>query len=273
MPPATLHSDKIVCMVSPRGILFDLDGVVYNGEAAILGAAETIAWARAEGIPFLFVTNTTSRPRQTLVDKLVGMGIPATTNDIWTPAVAANLWLSEQGLDPIALFVPAATATEFTLATVTDGGAKAIVVGDLGEAWDFATLNRAFRLLHAAPDAVLVALGMTRYWMSPSGPSLDVAPFVAALEHATGRQAVVLGKPAQAFFDAAALKLGLPTRSLLMIGDDIRADVGGAQSAGLRGALVRTGKFRPADLDGDVRPALVLDSIADLPGWWRTTSG
>lgn len=260
-------------MKQPRGILFDLDGVVYNGETLIEGAAEVIAWVRRENIPFLFVTNTSSRPRQALVRKLESFGIPAAAEDIWTPAVASNLWLSQRGVSPVAIFVPPETAAEFEDVAVSDEAAKAVVIGDLGPSWDFATLNRAFRLLHADPECQLVALGMTRYWMSPTGPSLDVAPFVAALEHASGRQAVVLGKPSREFFDAAALKLGLPTADLLMIGDDIRADVGGAQGAGLRGAIVKTGKFRPADLEQDVKPDAVLNSVADLPDWWLAVAG
>lgn len=256
-------------MQPPRGILFDLDGVVYNGETPIEGAAETIAWARGQRIPFLFVTNTTSRPRETLVRKLESFGIAAAAEDIWTPAVAANLWLAERGISPAALFVPAETAAEFQDVSVSDSGAKAVVIGDLGDSWDFAALNRAFRLLHADLEAVLVALGMTRYWMSPTGPSLDVAPFVVALEHAAGRRAVVLGKPSREFFEAAAAKLALPAAELLMIGDDIRADIAGAQAAGLRGAIVKTGKFRPDDLQQGVQPDAVWDSVADLPEWWR----
>lgn len=126
-------------------------------------------------------------------------------------------------------------------------------------------MNRAFRLLYHNPQAQLIALGMTRYWLASDGISLDVAPFVAALEHATGHKALVFGKPAPAFFQAATAKLGLPPEDVLMIGDDIDADVGGAQRSGLQGVLVRTGKFRPADLDGPVRPHFVLESIAELP--------
>lgn len=255
-----------------RGILFDLDGVIYNGETPIPGAAETIAWARSEGLPFLFVTNTTSRPRSVIVEKLQAMGISASIEEIWSPAAAANLWLSNQGASPVALFVPAATANEFTDVAVSEQDPKAIVIGDLGEAWDFATLNRAFRLLHADPERLLVALGMTRYWMSPTGPSLDAAPFVAALEHAASRKAVVLGKPAQEFFDAAARELGISTVELLMIGDDIRTDVGGAKHAGLHGGLVKTGKFKPADLEEKIQPDALFDSIADLPAWWAKYS-
>ena len=81
-----------------------------------------------------------------------------------------------------------------------------------------------------------------------------------------------MGKPANAFFDAAVGKLGTTTAQTVMIGDDIQGDVGGAQAAGLAGVLLRTGKFRPRDLEGDVRPDAVLDSVADLPDWWARQS-
>jgi phospholysine phosphohistidine inorganic pyrophosphate phosphatase len=147
-------------------------------------------------------------------------------------------------------------------------GAQYVVIGDLGDAWHFRTLNRAFRLLHHNPEAMLVALGMTRFWYAQDGLRLDVAPFVAALEHATGKKALVFGKPADSFYQAAVAHLGLPPNEILMIGDGIETDVEGAKNSGLKAALVRTGKFRDTDLDGSVKPDLVLDSIADLPSWW-----
>ena len=250
-------------------MLFDMDGVLYNAGTLIPGAAETIAWVRARSIPHLFVTNTTSRSRAHLVEKLAGFGIAAHEDEILTPALAAAEWLRQSAARDVALFVRPAARSEFTgLACVSDDaetGAAHVVIGDLGRHWDFATLNRAFRLLHSNPEATLIALGMTRYWLAEDGISLDVAPFVAALQHATGREPRVFGKPAAAFFQAAASKLGVAPRETWMIGDDVHADIGGAQSAGLKGALVRTGKFRESDLNGAVRPDLVLDSIADVP--------
>jgi HAD superfamily hydrolase (TIGR01458 family) len=188
--------------------------------------------------------------------------------------LAAAQWLRAQNkIGKLALFVPVATQPEFAglpcLADNAETGADYVVVGDLGQGWDYATLNRAFRLLHHNPDAVLVALGMTRYWQTERGVALDVGPFVAALENAAGRKAMVFGKPAASFFQAAAERLGLPAEQLLMIGDDIITDIGGAQSAGLQGALVKTGKFRTSDLAGSVRPDVVLDSIANLPQVWK----
>jgi ribonucleotide monophosphatase NagD (HAD superfamily) len=72
--------------------------------------------------------------------------------------------------------------------------------------------------------------------------------FVAALEYATGRRALVLGKPARQFFDVAARLVRCPPAEIVMIGDDITSDVRGAQEAGMQGVLVKTGKFRDADL-------------------------
>jgi phospholysine phosphohistidine inorganic pyrophosphate phosphatase len=257
-----------------RGILFDLDGVIYNDNHPIAGAAEALAWVRAQAIPHLLVTNTSSRSRAVLVEKLGSFGIPATEAEIHTPAAVAAQWLRANGQGEIALFLRPSTRAEFAglpcLPDDAERGASYVVIGDLEDMWDYRTLNRAFRLLHHNPEAKLIALGMTRYWLASHGLALDVAPFVAALEHATGRKPLVFGKPAAAFFLAAGERLGLPAEDILMIGDDITADVGGAQAAGLKGLLVKTGKFRPADLEGAVSPYAVLDSVADLPGWWKS---
>ncbi len=255
-----------------RGILFDMDGVLYVGEHVVPGAVETLQWCRSAGIPFRFLTNTSSRPRAALVAKLARLGIEAREDEILTPPVAARAWLGEHVDGPAALFVPEATADEFAglaIAPREAATAAAVVVGDLGEAWDYPTLNSAFRLLMAEPPATLVALGLTRYWQAPDGLRLDVGPYVKALEYAAGCAAVVLGKPAAPFFQAALDALDLPAEQVIMIGDDIRGDVAAAQAVGIRGVLVRTGKFRPADLDSDVRPDAVLDTIADLPAWWQ----
>ena len=256
-----------------RGILFDMDGVLYNSERLIPGAVETVAWLRERSVPHLFVTNTTSRGRDRLVEKLRGFGIEAAVDDILTPPVAASEWLRAQDGGPVALFLRPSTRAEFAGLPLTPDGAESgaayVVIGDLGDLWDFRTLNRAFRLLHHNPQAKLIALGMTRYWLASDGISLDVAPFVAALQHATGREPMVFGKPAARFFHAAAERLGLAPADVLMVGDDMHADIAGAQAAGMKGALVRTGKFRPADLEGPERPGVVLDSVAELPEWWE----
>jgi phospholysine phosphohistidine inorganic pyrophosphate phosphatase len=259
-----------------RGILFDLDGVLYNSEEPIAGAADALSWVRGQSIPHLFVTNTTSRGRDALVEKLARFGIQTDQNQILTPCVAAAEWLRKQEGGPVALFVRLKTHREFDglelLPSDAGTGARYVVIGDLGDAWDFRALNRAFRLLHSNPESILIALGMTRFWHAHDGLRLDTAPFVVALQHATGKDALVFGKPAAAFYHAAVERLRMPASEIVMVGDGIDTDIEGAQKAGLKGVLVRTGKFRLSDLEGTVKPDAVLNSIHDLSDWWATQS-
>ena len=256
-----------------KGILLDLDGVFYVGEQAIEGAVKSLEWIWRQGTPHLFLTNTTSRPRSAIVGKLSSMGIDIAPETILTPPVAASRWINEHVDGPLALFVPEATRSEFTafdhLADDAERGAGAVVLGDMGHAWTFERLNRAFRLLMQEPAPPLVALGMTRYWRAEEGLQLDTGPFVKALEYAIGREAVVMGKPATAFFDTALSMVGCEPSECLMIGDDIRGDIAGAQSCGIKAGLVRTGKFSESDLQSGIVPDLLLDSICDLPAWWE----
>jgi phospholysine phosphohistidine inorganic pyrophosphate phosphatase len=257
-----------------QAILFDLDGVLYQGDRTIDGAVETLRWCEQNGIPHLFVTNTSSKPRRALVERLATLGLSVRAEDIFAPPVAARDYLAARDAEPVALFVREATREDFEglslLAGDSEAGAQSVVIGDIGEAWQFATLNRAFRLLMAEPRPILVALGMSRYAQGRDGLVLDVAPFVKALEHAADCEAVVMGKPADAFFDAAVRRLQVPRAETVMIGDDIRSDIEGAQAAGLTGILVRTGKFRDKDLEAGISPDAVIDSVADLPRWWET---
>lgn len=255
-------------------ILFDLDGVLYEGDHAVAGAAAAVDWFETRNIPHLFLTNTTSKPRASLVEKLAGFGIHSDSGNFLTPPVAASHWLKQHVSGRIALFTPTATRADFTDLQLCDesaeSGADAVVIGDLGDAWDFSTLNRAFRLLHSNPEAKLVALGMTRYWRASDGLRLDTAPFVKALQHATGREVVVLGKPARAFYMTAIDMLQQRPEDTIMIGDDIRSDIEGAQQAGLRAILVGSGKFQRCDLDLGITPDAFIDTVAALPDWWQT---
>ena len=133
-----------------------MDGVLYNSGTAIEGAAETLKWVRAQRIPHLFVTNTSSRGRDVLIEKLARFGVPASKDEILTPATAAAQWLRTHASGPVALFVKPARRDEFAGLTCIGeeaaSGARYVVIGDLGETWDFRTLNRAFRLLHPNPE-------------------------------------------------------------------------------------------------------------------------
>jgi ribonucleotide monophosphatase NagD (HAD superfamily) len=113
-----------------------------------------------------------------------------------------------------------------------------------------------------------VAIHKNRSWDPGGGLQLDAGPFVAALEYASGVEAVLVGKPSTAFFDTAARALGVARDRVAVVGDSVTNDVAGGQQAGCLGVAVRTGSFRSDELDRLARPPdAVLDSVADLPGW------
>lgn len=226
---------------------------------------------RAHAVPFRLVTNTTSRSRRMLVDRLAGYGLAVASQEIVTATLAGVELIRAAGYGRVAPFVPAGALEDMSglaLAGGTSdrprGAADVVVLGDLGERWTFALLQEAFE--HLMAGAALVALSRDRYFRQGDRLALDAGPFVAALEYATGAAAAVAGKPSPAFFEAAVRSLGLAAdRSVAMVGDDLWSDVQGAQRAGLQGWLVRTGKFREEALQGaGIAPDRILSSVADL---------
>merc|ERR1719342_1639715 len=134
-----------------------------------------------------------------------------------------------------------------------------VVIGDAGEEFSFANLNKAFQILASSNSLPLYSLGKGRFYREDSGLNLDVGPFAAALEFASERKAVICGKPDRTFFKAGVSALGLPPENIVMVGDDLVSDVGGAQKAGLRGVLVQTGKYRPSDANHpEVKPDMIV---------------
>ena len=258
--------------MEPRAYLLDLDGTLYSGDGAIRGAPEALARLRKQNIPHRLVTNTTSRSRAMLVQRLQDYGFDVSAEEVFTATLAGADIARDAGYRCVAPFVPEPALTDMSdleLCGGTSGRAAsrtpdAVLVGDLGEHWTYGLLQEAFDYLMSG--AALIALSRDRYWLQGGRLALDAGPFVAALEFAGGKSAVVAGKPSPAFYAAALRSLGHEApASAAMVGDDLWSDVQGAQRAGLQGWLVRTGKYREAVLrESGITPDRILDSVAAL---------
>lgn len=248
-----------------RAVLLDLDGVLYVGDAPLPGAGEAVERLRERVGAVRFVTNTTTRPRSAILGALRRLGFAAGEDELFTPAALAVRHCVSAGHRRVALVVDDALHEDFAGLERAEHDVDAVIVGDLGSAFAFEPLNRAFRMVMGGAE--LIALQKNRYWLTPEGLSLDAGAFVAALEYATGREALVVGKPSPDFFGAVLDTAAVQPSQALMVGDDVESDVGGAQRAGLRGVLVRTGKFREDRLCASgIVPDAIVDSIADVPG-------
>jgi HAD superfamily hydrolase (TIGR01458 family) len=247
-----------------EALLLDLSGVIYVEDEAVPGAAEALARMRSEGIPIRLVTNTTMRPRSAILERLERLGVEADQSELLTPATLAKRHCDEAGYESVSLVVLDELREDLEGIGEAGESAAAVVMGDLGDRWDYEVLNRIFRQVN--DGAELIALQKNRYWETAEGLSLDAGPFVTAIEYASGREATVVGKPSPAFFQLALSELGVTSERAAMVGDDVEADVGGAMEAGLAGVLVRTGKYREELVrESGIEPSATVDSIAEVP--------
>jgi phospholysine phosphohistidine inorganic pyrophosphate phosphatase len=174
-----------------EGLLLDLSGVVYVQDEAVPGAAEALERLRSAGIPIRLVTNTTMRPKRSILERLERLGIDSDADELLTPATLAANRCAEAGYQSVSLIVLDDLREDLEGVPEGEGEVDAVIVGDLGDRWDYEVLNGVFRQL--MEGAALIALQRNRYWETAEGLSLDAGPFVAALEYATGREAEVVG--------------------------------------------------------------------------------
>lgn len=250
-------------------ILLDIDGVLHVSGEPIRGAPQAVNQLRENGHRLRFVTNNTTHAHGSLAGELRALGFDLEDDELQTPALAAARELA--GRRVLALTM-AAVLEDLKGVELVGEDAEAVLLGGANETeetnrvFSYMNLARAFAELEAG--AQLYCMHRNRWWQTSRGPLLDSGCFVAGLEYASEVEATVLGKPSTAYFAAAIEALDAEPERTWMVGDDIDADVAGAQRFGLRTALVRTGKFRPDELErSTVTPDVVLSSVADLPRW------
>jgi HAD superfamily hydrolase (TIGR01458 family) len=248
-----------------RGFLIDIDGTVTEAENLISGVPQALAHLRARSLPYRLVTNTTSKPRSAIVNKMRSFGLDDPPEAIITAPVIGREYLLQRGLTRCFPLLKDSLREDFGGIEFVESSPQAVLVGDLRDELTYSALNRGFRFLLDRKVA-FITLAQNRYFRGSDGLCLDVGATVAALEYATDRKAVLVGKPAREFFLVACQSMGVAPEDTIVIGDDLEADIGGALAAGCSGVLVRTGKFRPEQLENSsVQPDAILDSLADLP--------
>jgi HAD superfamily hydrolase (TIGR01458 family) len=240
-------------------ILLDIEGVLH------------VSWNEIPGARAALVTNNTTRARRDLARELTRMGIELDEDELQTTPVAAARSLG--GRRVLALTMPRIIDDLRGIHLVGEN-ADAVLIGGADETaasnqvFSYMNLARAFAELKAGAE--LYCLHRNRWWETARGPLLDAGAFVAGLEYAVETEATLLGKPSAAYFEAALEALDADPERTWMIGDDLEADIAGAQAFGIKTVLVRTGKFREDDLDVSATvPDAIIDSIADLPAWFE----
>lgn len=246
-----------------RGILFDMDGVIYHGTQRIAGVLDFFA---ALHVPYRFVTNNASRTPAQILERLYAMGIPAQIDHILTSALVAADYLHRTALPSAKVYVvgevglrTAITEKGFVL---TDTQPDYVVVG-LDRAFDEAKLTIADKAIRNG--ATFIATNLDRVLMNENGSQPGTGAIVERIAQASGQTPLVMGKPERPIFEMAAAQMNLGLHDLLMIGDNIETDIAGAKRAGITAALVLTGVTHHEDLaKATVQPDIVIENLLDL---------
>jgi HAD superfamily hydrolase (TIGR01458 family) len=255
-------------MARVEAVLIDIDGVLTVSWRALPGAVAAMARLRRTGVGIRLVTNTTSRTRAWMATRLSAQGFPVHPEDILTAPGLTAQYLHETYPGARCLVVNSGDLTNdlpgLTVVTGDKDDVDVVVLGGAGPEFCYDTLNRIFH--HVQRGAALVAMNRNYYWATDDGLKLDTGTFLAGLEQASGVTATMTGKPAPTFFASALGHLDADAATALVVGDDVTSDVVGAQQVGIRGVLVRTGKYLPGDVErAALPPDVILDSFADLP--------
>jgi HAD superfamily hydrolase (TIGR01458 family) len=249
-----------------EGVLLDIDGVLTVSWEPLPGAIETIAWLSTHGVDFRLVTNTSSRTRREIATLLGRAGMEVDERHILTAVTSAAHYLGATHGGAGCVVVNQGDLREDLegVRLVHAAEAGVVLLGGAGPSTGYEQLNAVFGL--ALGGVPIVALHRNVRYQTAAGPALDMGAFIVGFEAAADVEVTVVGKPAASFFAAALSDLGVEAQQAIMVGDDIGSDVLGAQDAGISGVLVRTGKFRPSDLEGnEAEPEHVLDDIGQLP--------
>jgi HAD superfamily hydrolase (TIGR01458 family) len=247
-----------------KGLLIDLEGVLYVGDKIIEGSVETVKYLN-NIYKIKYLTNTTTASRNSVFKKLIKMGLQLDVDDIFSPSIAVNDFLHNNKIKRIYLLANKNLEPDFNNFTLDDQFPEAVILGDVYKNFNWYSLNKVFELI-TNNEAMLIALHKNKYCKRNGRIALDLGPFVQALEYAASIQSVIIGKPDKKFFNLAIDSLNLKKNEIAMVGDDILSDIAGAKNNGLISVQVKTGKYQPQDEGKEfIQPDIRIDSIASLP--------
>jgi glycerol 3-phosphatase-2 len=230
--------------------LFDLDGVVYLGPAAVPGAVEGLAGLRARGARLGFVTNNAARPPAAVAGHLRELGVEADAEDIVTSSQAAARLLVERfGPRARVLVVGGegilAALDEVDLVGVrsADDDPVAVIQGfSFDLTWD--QLNEAAIAIQRGAHWVATNTDSTRPTDRGIVPGNGAA--VDAVRQAVDVDPEVAGKPFRPLMEVTMARLGASRP--IFVGDRIDTDIAGAVGVGIDSLFVLTGAHGPREL-------------------------
>jgi 4-nitrophenyl phosphatase len=248
-----------------EGVVCDLDGVVYRGEAPIGDAIKALREWRARDVPICFVTNNSTHTVGEVVRRLTAFGLPIRSEDVVTSALTtAHLVLDRfgKGAGVYVIGAPSLTATVMAAGlNVTEIAPRAVVMG-LDRDITHEKLTRALRAI--LDGAILVGTNPDLLLPTPLGFEPGAGAMLTAVAAAARIRPIVVGKPETHMVELALQRLGTRREATVIVGDQLPTDIQAGKRAGLYAVLVTTGVPPVAD-STLLAPDFVVESLLEIP--------
>ncbi len=255
-----------------RGVLFDMDGVVYVGTRVLPGVQQMLDYLERTGRKWLCVTNNASKTSVQFVEKLTEMGIRARPEQILGSAEATAGWLAEQiqfhgwprgkiimvGQDGLR-----AALKQHGFEITTEPAEAAYAIAGINFELTYEELARA--ALAIRNGAKFIGTNSDPSYPSERGLLPGAVSILALLAAATGVTPTVIGKPNRGMYDQAIRRLGLQPETTMMVGDRYDTDISGALAIGLVTTGVLTGVSSRHEFESAARPPhLIANDLLEL---------
>lgn len=247
-----------------KGYLIDLDGTMYKGTEKIEAASRFVHELKNRNIPYLFVTNNSSRTPDQVAAKLTEFDIPTEPKQVFTTSQATANYIYEQKPDASVYVIgedgirEALTERGFTF---EDEKPDYVVTG-IDRQINYEKLGKACLAVRAGAKFVStnadIALPTERGFMPGNGS------LTAVVSVSTGVQPTFIGKPERIIMEQALEALGVKKEETIMVGDFYDTDIMAGMNAGIDTLLVLTGVTTREQLKNvEKQPTYVIDSLDD----------
>jgi 4-nitrophenyl phosphatase len=250
-----------------KGLILDMDGVLWRGDQPLLDLPAFFAHANDLGLQVILATNNATKNVHQYLDKLARYGAHLREEQIVNSAMAAAYYLKHKHPQGANVFVVGEDGLVSTLAawgfSNQEEGAQAVVAG-LDRTLTYAKLSTASQLISRGAEFVGTNPDLT--FPSPRGLTPGAGAVLAFLEAGSGVKPTITGKPEPFLFNLALQRMQLPADQVLAVGDRLETDILGGQRAGCRTAVVLSGVASEADAQAwQPAPDWVLSNLAALP--------
>ena len=248
-----------------KGLAIDMDGTVYKGMDLIPGAVEFIRGLNERGIPYMFVTNNSSKGRRMYFEKLSKMGFDVDMRNVLTSGTATLRFLKENRQGKRVYVV----GTQSYMEDVKEYGIELddedpdIVLLSFDRELTYEKINKAYAFIKKGAE--YIATHPDDLCPTENDYDVDIGAFIAMYRYLLDKEPLIIGKPNRLMMEMAAAEMGIEPDEVAMVGDRLYTDIRMAYDNGFQSILVLTGETKLTDLEhSEVRPTYVLDSVADI---------